>query len=48
MGWGGNGWNGFGNRNGSPIGAELGNLINNDSGRELLMQAIQGNGTAIN
>ena len=40
MGWGGNGWGGFGNNRG--------NLINNDSGRELLMSAIQGNGNAIN
>lgn len=43
--WGGNGWNGFGNRGN---GAGLENLINNDAGRELLMQAIQGNNTAIN
>ena len=43
MGWGGNGWNGFGGQ----VGADLGNLINNDAGRELLMQAIQGNGNAI-
>lgn len=44
--WGGNGWgNGFGgNRNGGGLPAEL----NNDAGRELLMSAIQGNGTAIN
>ena len=36
MGWGNGGWgNGFAN------------LINNDAGRELLMQAIQGNGNAI-
>ena len=50
MGWGGNG-NGFGfNRcNGNGIGdAALANLINNDNGRDLLMQAIQGNGNAIN
>ena len=48
MGWGGNGWNGFGgNRGVGQIGADLGNLINNDNGRELLMQAIQGNGNAI-
>lgn len=39
--WGGNG---FGNRNGGGLPAEL----NNDTGRELLMSAIQGNGTAIN
>ena len=48
MGWGGNGWNGFGgNRGVGQVGADLGNLINNDAGRELLMQAIQGNGNAI-
>ena len=48
MGWGGNGWNGFGgNRGACQVGADLGNLINNDAGRELLMQAIQGNGSAI-
>lgn len=48
MGWGGNGWNGFGNRGNLAGDAALGNLINNDAGRELLMQAIQGNGNAIN
>ena len=49
MGWGGNGWGGFGNNRGNLAGdAILGNLINNDSGRELLMSAIQGNGNAIN
>ena len=47
MGWGGNGWNGFGNRGNLAGDAALGNLINNDAGRELLMQAIQGNGNAI-
>ena len=47
MGWGGNGWNAFGNRGNGQVGADLGNLINNDAGRELLMQAIQGNGNAI-
>ena len=44
MGWGNGGWgNGFGgnNANGLP------NIINNDAGRELLMQAIQGNANAI-
>lgn len=40
--WGGNGFGG--NRNGGGLPAEL----NNDAGRELLMSAIQGNGTAIN
>lgn len=49
MGWGGNGWGGFGNTRGNLAGdAYLGNLINNDSGRELLMSAIQGNGNSIN
>lgn len=43
--WGGWGGNGFGgNRNGGGLPAEL----NNDAGREMLMNAIQGNGTAIN
>ena len=46
MGWGGNGFGGFGNR-GAAGDAALGNLINNDNGRELLMQAIQGNANAI-
>lgn len=45
MGWGGNG---FGNRGFGGGEAALGNLINNDAGRELLMQAIQGNASAIN
>lgn len=40
-GWGGNGF-GWGNQNGN-----LPNMINNDTGRELLMSAIQGNGNAI-
>ena len=49
MGWGGNGWGGFrNNRAGLAGDAALGNLINNDSGREMLMSAIQGNGNAIN
>lgn len=48
MGWGGNGFGGFGGNRGNLAGdAYLGNLINNDAGRELLMSAIQGNGTAI-
>lgn len=42
MGWGGNGWGGFGRSNG------LANEINNDYGRDLLMQAINGNGNSIN
>ena len=49
------GWGGFGNGFGGGFGgrgtaqglADLGNLVNNDAGRELLMQAIQGNGNAI-
>lgn len=48
MGWGNNGWGGFGCRGNAAGDAVLGNLINNDNGRELLMQAIQGNGAAIN
>lgn len=38
----------WGNNDGSPgnLGS-LGNLVNNDSGRELLMQAINGNGNAL-
>lgn len=48
-GWGGNGFGGFGANRGALAGdAYLGNLINNDAGRELLMSAIQGNGSAIN
>lgn len=49
MGWGRNGWgNGFGG-GGSDGGSgyPLANMLNNDTGRELLMSAIQGNGTAI-
>lgn len=42
MGWGGNGWGG---NNGA--GGGLGNQLNNDYGRDLLLQAINGNGTAI-
>ena len=49
------GWGGFGNGFGGGFGgrgcaqglADLGNLVNNDAGRELLMNAIQGNATAI-
>ena len=42
--WGGNGFGGFGGRNGlQNLPAEL----NGDAGRELLMNAIQGNGNAI-
>lgn len=39
MGWGGNGWGGNG--------GGFANQLNNDYGRELLFQAINGNGTAI-
>lgn len=49
------GWGGFGNGFGGGFGgrgsaqglADLGNLVNNDAGRELIMQAIQGKGQAI-
>lgn len=45
MGWGGNGFgNGFGGANGTGF---LANQLNNDTGRDLLQQAIQGNGDAI-
>ena len=48
MGWGNNGFGGLGNNRGALAGdAYLGNFINNDAGRELLMSAIQGNGNAI-
>ena len=43
------GWgNGFGGNDGVPANAGLAGLLNNDTGRELLMSAIQGNGQAIN
>lgn len=42
--WGGFGGNGFGNNGANGLPAQL----NNDAGRELLMNAIQGNGAAIN
>ena len=45
--WGGawgNGWNG---NNGNNAAGFLSNQISNDTGRELLMNAIQGNGNAI-
>ncbi len=49
------GWGGFGNGFGGGFGgrgsaqglADLGNLVNSDAGRELIMKAIQGNATAI-
>lgn len=43
--WGGFGGNGFGGNNGANA---LPAQLNGDAGRELLMNAIQGNGTAIN
>lgn len=54
--WGNNGWGGFGgygNRGGGCCGGLNGGIgfisdqLNNDAGRELIMQAIQGNATAI-
>lgn len=45
MGWGNNGWGN--NRDGNGGNMPLANFLNNDNGRELLMSAIQGNGTAI-
>lgn len=45
-GWG-NGFGGFGGFGGAAGAGYLGNMLNNDTGRELLMQAIQGNGDAI-
>lgn len=47
FGWGGFGGNGFGGNRGGQGLADLGSLVNNDAGRELLMSAIQGNGNAI-
>lgn len=44
MGWGGNGFGGYG---GGSNGAFLANQLNNDAGRDLLLQAIQGNNAAI-
>lgn len=41
--WGNNGWGNNDNNGGIP----LANMFNNDTGRELLMSAIQGNATAI-
>lgn len=46
MGWGRNGWGGFGG-NGQGEGNFLAGQLANDTGRELLQQAIAGNGTAI-
>ena len=47
FGWGGFGGNGWGGRGNAQGFADLGNLVNNDAGRELIMSAIQGNSTAI-
>lgn len=47
MGWGNGGWGGFGNRNGQGEGNFLAGQLANDTGRELLQQAINGNGQAI-
>lgn len=47
FGWGGFGGNGWGGRGNAQGFFDLGNLVNNDAGRELIMSAIQGNGTAI-
>lgn len=49
FGWGGLGGfgGGFGGRGNAQGLADLGNLVNNDAGRDLIMQAIQGNATAI-
>ena len=45
FGWGGNGFGGFGN-NGNGAAGFLSNQINNDAGRELIMQAVNSNGEA--
>lgn len=49
FGWGGfgGGFGNFGGRGNAQGFADLGNLVNNDAGRELLMQAINGNANAI-
>lgn len=49
FGWGGFGGfgGGFGGRGAGQGLADLGNLVNNDAGRDLIMQAIQGNANAI-
>lgn len=47
--WGGNGFGGFGNGGGMGRGIGfLSNQLNDDAGRQLVMQAIQGNNSAIN
>lgn len=47
MGWGGNNNGGLFGGNRGGVGGEGLNILNNDSTRELLMSAIQGNGNAI-
>lgn len=47
MGWGNWGGNGFAGNVGCGCSGNLASLISNDSGKELLMSAIQGNGNAI-
>ena len=42
--YGGNGFGGFGNNGGAGF---ISNQLNNDAGRQLIMQAVQGNATAI-
>lgn len=44
FGWGGNGFGGFGGNGGNGAAGFLSNQINNDTGRELIMQAITSNG----
>jgi hypothetical protein len=44
FGWGGNGFGGFGGNGGNGAAGFLSNQINNDAGRELIMQAITSNG----
>lgn len=45
--WGGNGWGGNGFGGGNSAAGFLSNQISNDAGRDLLLQAIQGNSTAL-
>jgi hypothetical protein len=45
--WGGAWGNGWGGNNGNNAAGFLSNQISNDTGRELLMNAIQGNGQSI-
>lgn len=46
FGWGGNGWGGFGGNNGMGGAGFISNQLNNDSGRELIMNAITSQGEA--